>query len=335
MKKNILLLIFVFSWLTSCTNASKPKNSVEFKGIKMTIPYSILIGHSLTRQEQKLLERNIDEIFDKIDTTYNKWNPLSEISKINNLDKNQPLTISEELSQFLNFVQSIVYLTDHFYDPTIEPLQKLWVSKLNKKTMPSQKEIDEIMPAIGWHNLHINKNIIYKDHPKTKLDLSGIAKGLAIDLLITRIQNLGYNNALVEWGGEIRTIGSHPEGRPWSIFIRNINAVDLDNAIDRISLIDKAIATSGDYLQFWDIVNAENGQTLTYFHIINPKTGIPLTTNLHSIASVSVTAPSCAFADAIATACMVAGNKEQAIEWSEKIKGLFPFIDFWIANRSQ
>lgn len=274
----------------------------------MTIPYCVQIGGTLSEKEIASIETILLSTFSEIHQTYNNWNPDSEISKLNRLAAHQKIPLSTELASFLMYVERIVELTEGRFDPTVEPLLQLWKKCLKEGHLPPSQNLASLSSAIGWEKVHVENGIFWKEHSLTAIDLGGIAKGYAVDLLVERLRAAGYHHAYVEWGGEIRTIGQHPEQRPWKIGIQGLFSIDL---------VDTAIATSGSYVQNWTV------DTISYTHIIDPQTKQPLQ-NV-PISSVSVLAPTCVEADALATALMLFPSKVAAEKWALE-KGLQAFI---------
>ena len=319
----LLFLLFIF---TACSNQ---KEITTLSGNKMTIDYKIKVGSNLSRNEIEIITNIIDTTFDEIDSIYNKWNPKSEISRLNLLKKNEKIKISPELESFLSFSDSIVRLTDGKFDPTIEPIQKIWKESLSSGKIPSSLNENETHLSVGWNKIHIQDGFFYKDHDDTSIDLGGIAKGYLVDLLTDRIVNAGFQNIYVEWGGEIKTHGMHPDNRYWNVFISRLGNLNPEESIAFISLKNEAIATSGDYLQNWNV----DGKT--YFHIIDPKTTTPLIATDENIASASVVSSSCAVADALATALMCFETLDDAKIWIKNNKKSFPHTSFFLASRKE
>jgi thiamine biosynthesis lipoprotein len=129
------------------------------------------------------------------------------------------------------------------------------------------------------------------------VDLSGIAKGYGVDVAAMALEQLGFADYMVEAGGEVRTRGRNAAGRPWQIAIERPDAVP-QRAHFVVPLSGQAMATSGDYRIYFE----QDGRR--YAHEIDPATGGPTD---HRLASVSVVAPDCAYADAMATALFVLG----------------------------
>lgn len=290
----------------------------------MTIDYHITVGHRLDSDDKKKIQAIIDRTFAEIDSIYNKWNPNSEISKLNRLKAYEKVILSDSLFQFLKRIDQFVVFSEGRFDPTVEPLGQLW-----KKGIPSQKEINDLKPCIGWDKIHFDNGIFFKDDARTALDFGGVAKGYAVDLLVERIAEAGFNHVLVEWGGEMRALGHHPEGRPWTVFISRLGDPDPARSLDIIPLQDQALATSGDYFQQWTI-QLDDGSMHTYCHIFDPKTWGPLEVKKGSIASASLLADDCLTADAFAKTFMLCGSKEEAEIWGEQLQSKLKNSSYWL-----
>ncbi len=326
--KTIVRLLLLATILFSCSSHEEEKNPLTFTGLAMTIPYRILVGSPVLENHRNEVEQIIAQTFAEIDETYNKWNPLSELSQLNSAKAKEKIYLSKEMNEFLQRVKTIVVMTEGRYDPTIECIQTVWRKYLPLHQEPPHEELAAILPALGWHNVHIDNGLFYKDNDATQLDLSGIAKGYAVDLLIERLSAAGYPNTFVEWGGEVRAQGLHPKDRPWNIYISRFEDADPTHAIAYISLTNQAIATSGDYNQNWRV-----GKT-RYCHIYNPKSGRPYPITDTSIASASVVAKNCFLADALATAALTFSNLTQAQVWADSVTKNHPDVAIWLMART-
>ena len=157
-------------------------------------------------------------------------------------------------------------------------------------------------------------------------------------MLMERLNEVGIMNAFIEWGGEIRACGHHPQGRPWTVYISRLGDCDPEHAVATLFLNNQAIATSGDYLQNWTIRISDQDdkeKTVTYFHIFDPKTLQPIEATYTSVASTSIVASNCALADGLATIPMMFSSSTEAVEWADRIKEQYPDILFWIISRSE
>lgn len=326
-------LCILWLFLISCGSETSTERVSHFSGVEMTIPYSIIIGGRLSNKDTQSVFQVIHSTFAEVNDIYNKWNPKSELSRLNDLKAGVRVPLSPQLEHLLSLTNHIVELSDGRFDPTIDPLQKLWADKFILGEEPSPAEIQKIVPAIGWNKIHFANGIFYKDNDLTRLDLGGIAKGYCVDLLVERLNKTGFANVFVEWGGEIRASGQHPDNRPWKVFISRLGDTDPNQAIATLSLKDQAIATSGDYLQNWTIQRVGTGEVITYFHIIDPRSYHPLVMTPESVASASVLAPTCALADGLATAAMLFPSLEQAQAWADTLTQKEPDLRFWLISR--
>lgn len=288
----------------------------------MTIPYNIIIGKRLSQEEQKRVESRIKDTFDEINRTYNKWNKNSELSLLNQCPANTPFYPSKELKEFLERVRIFVSI-DNQFDPTIEPLQALWISHLDAGTTPSEAELEALRPALGWDKLHFCGDYIIKDSSLTSLDLGAIAKGLAVDMITDRLVSDGFSDVYVDWGGEIKAHGKHPDNRPWTVVIFDPNK---DTNLPIVKLNNQAIATSGDYFQKWKIGNQ------LFTHVFDKNTLHPRPIMQGSVTSASALYSNCADADALATILLCSENIDSAKRKAEALTDLYPEASFWLVE---
>lgn len=154
-----------------------------------------------------------------------------------------------------------------------------------------------------------------------ELDFASVAKGYASDLVGEKLRKAGVTNYLVEIGGEIAYSGHNPQGAPWRVGISRPDLDSLGISQELQEIIDLpgeqgGLATSGNYRNY---KIASDGRV--YGHTISALSGYPAETD---ILSASVIAPTCAEADALATAFMASGY-----EGSEAMrKRLSPEISF-------
>ena len=146
------------------------------------------------------------------------------------------------------------------------------------------------------------------------------------------MEKAGFLNFFVEWGGEISAKGEHPDKRPWKVFISQLGNCDPKQAIAYVDLDNQALATSGDYYQFWKIERAPQ-KTKFYCHIIHPLTLFPLEVKIGTVASASLLADDCLTADALAKVLMLFDTPQKAEEWAMQIKKKHPSFRYWITVR--
>lgn len=250
------------------------------------------------------LDAAIDNRLQQLDASLSTYKTGSEVSLFNASKANQWFPVSASTAEIVALAQSISLRSDGAFDITIGPLVELWGfgSGPFQSEPPPAELIRERLSHVGYQNISVRNNppALRKSHPATAIDLSAIAKGYAVDQLAELLDDAGVDAWLIEVGGELRTRGSKTAGQPWQVGIEKPIANER-SAQRVISLRNAAIATSGDYRNFFEF----NG--VRYSHSINPLTGWPVPDN---IGSVSVIANDAMTADAWATALLVKGSDE-------------------------
>lgn len=156
------------------------------------------------------------------------------------------------------------------------------------------------------------------------LDFSAVAKGYGVDVIAFFLKKKNIKNLKVEIGGEVLCFGNKPSGKPWIIAIEHPESIIRgENIQTKIKLNNKALASSGNYRNFYE----KDGKR--YSHTISPITGFPVE---HELLSVSVFAKDCMTADAYATAFMVLG-KEKAKKIIEKENDIEAYFIYSEGNK--
>ncbi len=329
-----MMTLRIILCLLVCVGCSKQPSSdtTAFSGRALTMDYNIIVGAKLSSEQSQDIQALIDATFQEVNDTFSTdWNPKSELSALNRLGAHTKVKLSQPMLEALTITDTIERLTQGRFDPTIGPLKVLWKSQLSQGKKPSEEEIQAAAKSVGWHKIHVEQGMFWKEDADTELDLGGVAKGYAIDMLVDRLAKAGYQNVFVEWGGEIRAIGHHPDNRPWKVYITRLNDIDPSHAIAVVSLENQAIATSGDYVQNWTVRAGD--RKISYFHIIDPVTHHPLEITPQSIASASVLASTCALADGLATAAMMFATEDEAKAWFAEVQKQIPNVQFWLFTR--
>jgi thiamine biosynthesis lipoprotein len=222
------------------------------------------------------------------------------------------------LCDLVELAQSISALSDGAFDVTVGPLVNLWGfgPETQPFRIPEAQAIVDARERVGYRKLHCRPQppALRKDQPDLYVDLSGIAKGYGVDRIADILEQAGVAAYLAEIGGELRAKGTKPGDKPWRIAIERPSA-DSREVYRIVPLKDAAMATSGDYRNFYE----HDGRV--YSHTIDPSTGRPVE---HLLASVTVITEDCATADGLATALLVLGP-ERGVELAESL-GLAAFF---------
>ncbi|MCH9617519.1 MAG: FAD:protein FMN transferase [Chlamydiia bacterium] len=282
-----LLLCLTLLIFTSCSKSKE----VVLQDVRMGIPYKVIVRDASTKKESKEIQGIVDETFKLIDEKLNGWNKHSEIALWNQSKSTLPIKVSPTLLTIIKLCDQAHTLTDGAFDPSLGKLIHAWKMSLRIGKPLSKREIDQIAPSLGWDKVIIGDGTLQKSHPEIEIDLDGISKGYFCDLCIENLKQAGYLQALVEWGGEVKTAGG-----PFKVL----------SGTEIIHLTNSSIATSGPKYQIYPISQGSN--TLIYSHFIDRKTMTPVQFNTNGD-SQSVILESCALADALATAKFTKNHK--------------------------
>jgi thiamine biosynthesis lipoprotein len=298
MKKiSLLLFFFLFLIIESCER----KKISGFNGTTMGTAYAVRIyTPPINHEKLEILKNKIDSALVQLNNQMSTYIPQSEISRFNRTKNTKPFNVSKPFTRVLKLAQQIHKDSDGNFDVTIAPLVDLWGfgKKDIAQKVPSQMEIETVLTFIGSFKVEvINDTAIRKTAPQLELDFSAIAKGYGVDLMAQILKENGYDHFLAEIGGEV-VVSGLKGGKMWQIGIDKprYDAVSGQELQDIIAISNMAVATSGDYRNYFEYKNVK------YTHTINPVTGKPITSN---IASVTIIAPNCMLADGLATAVMV------------------------------
>ncbi len=239
----------------------------------------------------------------RLDKLLSVQNENSEIFKLN---RDKSINASADTVTLLKRAMNFYTLTDGAFDITTEPLTRAWgfYSGLEKR-VPSQNEIDNALKTVGAEHINIdNKNITLDEN--TSLDLGGIAKGYASAKTAQIFKENGVSSALISLGGNVRVVGSKPDGSDWSVAITDPD--DNSKQVGTLAVRDTAVVTSGSYQRYFE----ENGHI--YHHIIDTETGYPAQSGLKSVTVVS---EDDTLADALSTGLFVMGLEKSSKLYSK------------------
>lgn len=274
--------------------------------------------YSITYQADSSLHTSIKKELQKVDEALSPFNKQSVITAVN---ENRNMTVNKMFADVFLMAEKISEDTDGAFDITVAPLVNAWGFGFKSGKHPSRHDIDSLKTIIGYKKVSLNDLRVTKTDPRVMLDCSSIAKGYGSDAVAAMLERHGVKNYMVEIGGEIVTKGISQKRMPWKIGVTKPidDSLSLSQEIQCIiNVTDKAMATSGNYRNFY----YHGGKK--YAHTIDPKTGYPVQ---HSILSATVIANNCATADAYATAFMVMGM-EKAQKLLERHPELMAYIIF-------
>ncbi len=329
-------VVFLFLTLLFCRNASG--QLIEVTGQTMgPIEYRVVIGDGQHQIDQGKATQLVNSKLSQVNQLMSTYLADSDVSRFNRTDSTDWFAVDPLTVQVVQRSLEISQMTDGAFDITVGPAVDLWNFGANKHegVIPTEKQIADVKSIVGYRMLAVRQDppALKKEKAGVRIDLSAIAKGFAVDQVALALQGTQIDHYLVEIGGEVRTEGYSPQGRPWRIGIEKPS--DSGRQVLVVAALeDDALATSGDYRNFRII----DGQR--YSHTIDPRTCRPVKFGLasSSIVQHGNQVDGCMTADALATALMVIGSGEKidleavkkrvlAICEAHKIAGFFVFRD--------
>jgi len=249
--------------------------------------------------------------FRSLEKTFNFYDPASELGRLNG-SYQVSCRVSPEMLEVLQLAKQVYAASDGAFDPSCGVLFEFWKNLIRKapiRALPAKEEIEELKKKCGMDGFEVDfqKRTVTIKKAGLKIDLAAIAKGYMVDRAVLQLKKHGIRDALINAGGDIYCLGKN-SGKPWVVGVKNPQGQT--NIIDSEGMVDEAIATSGDYEQFFECAGRR------YSHLIDPRSGYPIN---NTVASASVIAANCALADSFATAFCIVGP-----EHAKKILAIFP-----------
>jgi thiamine biosynthesis lipoprotein len=311
-RRTVLQALAATSLLAACGDrrlAASP--SFKFGGPTMGSSYSVkLAGGTLDRAAAEAAHEAAGVALAAVDAAMSTHRADSELSRFNAHRAGVPFALSADTFAVLSLAQRVATETRGAFDVTVAPIVDAWgFGPGREHRVVARQEIADLERRVGAGLLALDagSRTASKARDGVRADLSGIAKGFAVDLAAQALDAHGIDRYMVEAGGEVRTRGRNAEGRPWQIAIEQPDAMP-QRPHFVVPLSGLSMATSGDYRIYFE----RDGRR--YCHEIDPAAGRPID---NGVASASVVAADCGYADAMATALMVMGA-ERGLAFAEE-----------------
>ncbi|HTO76395.1 MAG TPA: FAD:protein FMN transferase [Thermoanaerobaculia bacterium] len=246
------------------------------------------------RQTASRIARAVEIEARRIETKFSRYRDTSVVSEINRNAGRTPVAVDGETDDLVRCALELTDLTGGRFDPTVGVLRRAWDFKAGK--VPTGDEIDALRPLVDASAVSRRERTVFLRRAGMEIDLGGVGKEYAVDRAARLLREEGVRSAVVSFSGDVRTIGSRGDGRPWKVGVvdpRNRNRCRF--AVRPLS--DAGIATSGDYERGF----AKDG--VRYHHILDARTGWPA----RGVASVTVVAATAFRAGCYATASFLLG----------------------------
>jgi len=286
-----LFAIFIISLLfLSCSPA--PQRKIYFK-MDTIIEITIFQERNIQKTEEIFAE--IEKFLSDWDERFSPSSEKSEIVKINSRT-NDTVKVSEDLFEMLETALRFSQKLDGAFDITIKPLKDFWNVGGAGEIFPDPRDtaildtLAKILETVDYRKISLlqNPKRAVFENPETQIDLGGIAKGFALEKIREILENGGFENFIVNIGGDIFVSGEKGRHSPIIVGIRNPREAGVLRAFAGRG----AVATSGDYERFRI---AESGARV--HHLFDTETGLPASQNI----SISITGKCAITADILAT----------------------------------
>ena len=236
------------------------------------------------------LTDRVRALFEEREATLSRFRPESELSRLNQRT-GRPVAVGPLLLRTLTAAVAAARATGGAFDPTLgRQLVAAGYAQSFDLPTTSRVRIARGRPGGGWRDLTIDEassRVTVPDH--VRVDLGGIAKGMAVDAAIAELGAAGVRRALVNAGGDLRVLNAG--GAPWPVGLSDVRG-------EFLRLTDGALATSSTMRRRWRLGHEDQ------HHLIDPRTGAP---SRSGVWSVSVAAPTCEHAEVAAKAALVLG----------------------------
>jgi thiamine biosynthesis lipoprotein len=245
------------------------------------------------------------DVIDRMEDQLTVYRSESEVSRLNRLAPQEPVPVEDRLFDLLALAARITLETEGAYDITTGALIKAWGFYARQQRMPSARERTEVLTRVGMQHVVLDPGprTVHYLRSGLEINLGSIGKGYALDRAAEELRNPWNLPAALLHGGHssVYAIGSQPgDERGWAVGIRH--PWDLERRLGTVHLRDRALATSAATFQHLNYAGRKLG------HILDPRTGWPA----EALASATVTAPTAAEADALATAFFILGLEKAA-----------------------
>lgn len=282
-RRRLIMISAALAVLPAAARAA-PEALRQWTGQALGARASIRLAHA---DGEAIAARVMAEI-DRLEDILSLYRPQSALSRLNR-DGHLPAP-PFELLECLSLAGAVHHASGGRFDPTVQPLWALWAEAAASGRQPDAGAIEETRRRTGWGGVELDAAAITL-RPGMALTLNGIGQGYVADRVAALLEAEGLTDILIDTG-ELRALGGKPDGAQWPVRLETGG---------RLALRQRALATSAPLGTTFDQAGRDG-------HILDPRTGRPTAAAWRA---VSVSAPSAAIADALATAaCLISGRAE-------------------------
>ncbi len=296
MKKTVIITLFIL--ILSLMSCSDKRYSSQYWGLFDTVVD--VEGYFETEEEFKRADALIHSTLSYYHNLFDIYND-AEFANLKTVNESggKTLEVSPDLFEFLEYIKEAERMTGGACNPALGAVSSLWKEAIENRTLPNEAFLEEASRHCDINTVVLDKKnlTVTLTDPEVRLDVGAIGKGYAAKKLAEVLRENGFDNVLVNIGGNVTAIGEKKDGESWAVGIKSPTK-DENAAVVEIS--NTNLVTSGGYERGAQIEGAY------YHHIINPETLSPAAGHL----SVSVMCEDGALADVLSTALFIVSLEE-------------------------
>ena len=236
------IVIFICCFIFSCCGQSLHKNTYVISGTYLEVISPHPKAASIVYQE-----------FKRLNKIFNVYDSDSEIFRLNS-SYNLEHKVSKEMIEILELSKELNKLTEGAFDASCGSLYSFWKDLIKKEkidSFPSPEKIDKLRKSCSDEFIEVDhkKSTVLIKEKGLKIDLGAIAKGYMVDKAIQKLTGQGIDSALINAGGDIYCLGKKID-KLWTVGIKDPRQIS--KVVTDQQLLNEAVATSGDYEQFFE-----------------------------------------------------------------------------------
>ncbi len=285
MKKAMItcLLLFLFTGCSKTENTEKYSSQMTDVGFDTFVSLTLYTTDEDTYNSYESMVKESFLHYHKLFDKYHAYEGVNNIYTINQKAGIEPVKVDPEIIELLKMSESFSIKTKYQFDITMGSVLEIWHTyrdmgtKANNEGTESQlpplEDLQKAASCSGWDNVEINEEeqTVFLKKSCASLDVGSVAKGYATEKTALLLEEQGISSGILNAGGNVRLIGSKPDGSDWKVGIQVPDIVSsTTDSLATVSLPSAAsFVTSGDYQRYY----LHNDQLI--HHIIDPSTLFP------------------------------------------------------------
>ena len=320
-KKYIALAAAAACFLSGC-NVKPQLSRYDAQFLQLFDTVTSVVGYA---KDKETFTAYVQEFHDELEEyhqlydIYNEYEGINNLKTINDHAGIQPIEVDQRIIDLLEEALEMYELTDGYMNIAMGSVLEIWhdyrtegIDNPLEASLPPMEALIEASEHTSIEDIVIDReqSTVYLKDPDMSLDVGAIAKGYATEMVCRKMAEEGISNVMVSVGGNIRAIGTKPDGSPWNVGIQNPDMESEEKYLHTVSVQDQSLVTSGSYQRYYTVDGVQ------YHHIVNPDTLMPG----NEYVSVSILCQDSGMADALSTAAFNR-NLEDGKKMIESIGG--------------